>query len=332
MKKIIAFALAAVLAAGCLAGCSGSGESGETKQDGKFKIIATIYPEYDWVSNLIKDVDGAEVEMLLDTGADLHSFQPTAEDIYRVSGCDMFVYTGGESDKWVDDVLKNAPNVTALNLMELLGDKAKEEEVVEGMQADEEEEEDEADKKHEHKEETEYDEHIWLSVKNAKFLCGQISEKLCEKDSENKQKYEANTKDYISQIDKLDTSYAEAVKGTKYDTLLFADRFPFRYLTDDYNIKYFAAFVGCSAETEASFETVKFLADKLNTLKLPAVITIDGSDKKIAETVINTSGRKDVKILTMDSMQSKTAKSVKDGETYIKLMENNLDTLKKALN
>lgn len=323
MKKITALLLAALLAACCTAGCGSS-----QKQDGKFKIIATIFPEYDWVKNITNGVDSTEVSLLMDSGADLHSFQPTADDIYKITSCDVFVYTGGESDKWVDDALKNAPKVTALSMMELMGDRAKEEEVVEGMQS---EKEDKEDKEHEHKEETEYDEHVWLSLKNAKTLCQKICDTLCEKDGANKDKYSANTKEYIASLDKLDKSYEKAVKDAKYDTLLFADRFPFRYMTDDYNLKYYAAFVGCSAETEASFETVKFLADKLNEKKLPAVITIDGSDQKIAKTVINTAGAKDVSILTLDSMQSKTAKDVQDGVTYTKLMEQNLETVKKAL-
>lgn len=319
MKKLTALLLAVLISAGSLAGCGGS-----QKQDGKFKIIATIFPEYDWVKNITKGVDSVEVSMLMDSGADLHSFQPTADDIYQTTSCDVFVYTGGESDKWVADALKSAPKVTALSVMELMGDRAKEEQVVEGMQTEEEEE-------HEFKDETEYDEHVWLSVKNAETLCQKICDTLCEKDSANKAQYTANTKAYIESLDKLDKAYESAVKSAKHDTLLFADRFPFRYLTDDYDLKYYAAFVGCSAETEASFETIKFLADKLNEKKLPAVLTIDGSDQKIAQTVISTAGAKNVDILTLDSMQSKTAKDAQSGVTYLKLMEQNLEVIKKAL-
>ena len=322
VKGLLSVIIAAIFVLSAFSGCAG--EKTATDKNGKFKIIATLFSEYDWLKNITKDVDGVELTMLMDSSADLHSFQPTADDIYKISSCDMFVYTGGESDKWVADVLKTAPGVKAVNLMETLGEKAKQEEVVEGMESEKEEE-------GEGEEEPEYDEHIWLSLKNAKHLCQSLCDKLTEFDSAHKSAYAANTKAYIASLDKLDSDYASAVKGAKFDTLIFADRFPFRYLTDDYNLKYYAAFVGCSAETEASFETVKFLADKLTELKLPALCTIEGSDKKIAKTVIQTAGAENTQIVTLNSIQSVDLSDGAKNNSYLEIMKDNLNALKQAL-
>ena len=321
MKKIVSLILALIVSVAFFAGCSNA-----PKQDnGKFSVVTTIFPEYDWVSNITSGAGDVELTLLLDNGADLHSYQPTADDIIKISNCDMFIYVGGESDKWVDDALKGTVNkdMVVVNLLDLLGSKVKQEETVEGMQAEEEEGEGE--------DEAEYDEHVWLSLKNAASLCGQISDKLCEADPENKDLFSKNTEDYLKKLNELDAKYSSVREDAKYTTLLFADRFPFRYLTDDYKLNYYAAFTGCSAESEASFETVAFLAKKLSELKLPAVMTIDKSDKKIAKTVVETSDQKDTPILEMNSMQSVTEKDVLDGATYLGIMESNLEVLTKAI-
>lgn len=321
MKKIVSLILALIVSVAFFAGCSNA-----PKQDnGKFSVVTTIFPEYDWVSNITSGAGDVELTLLLDNGADLHSYQPTADDIIKISNCDMFIYVGGESDKWVDDALKGAVNkdMVVVNLLDLLGSKVKQEETVEGMQAEKEEGEGE--------DEAEYDEHVWLSLKNAASLCGQISDKLCEADPENKDLFSKNTEDYLKKLNELDAKYSSVREDAKYTTLLFADRFPFRYLTDDYKLNYYAAFTGCSAESEASFETVAFLAKKLSELKLPAVMTIDKSDKKIAKTVVETSDQKDTPILEMNSMQSVTEKDVFDGATYLGIMESNLEVLTKAI-
>ena len=317
MKKITALLLSLIFVLSAMAGCAGT-----AKNSGKYKIIATIFPVYDWVKNITKDADDVEVSLLVQSGVDLHSFQPTAEDIVTISSCDMFIYVGGESDSWVDDALKTAVNkdLTPVNLLESLGSAAKEEEIVEGMEAEEEEEEG--------GDEFEYDEHVWLSLKNAQSLCKTISGKLSEKNAANKAAYEKNTENYLSSLAALDGKYAEEVKKAKNDTLVFADRFPFRYLTDDYNLKYYAAFTGCSAESEASFKTLVFLADKLDSLQLNKLLTIDGSDKKIAKAVIDTAKNKNITTLTLNSMQS----AMGEGDSYLSVMESNLGVLKEALN
>ena len=320
MKKIICALLALSLILSCLliSGC------GSTQDDGKISIVTTIFPEYDWVRQILGDeIENADITMLLDSGVDLHNYRPTAEDIVTLARCDMFIYVGGHSDEWVDDVLAQANNkdMIAINLFELLGDAVKEDE--------HHEEDDHGDHDHSHVHED--DEHVWLSVCNAKTVCREIAEKLGQIDPENKEKYEANYTSYSAKLDAVDSAYRAAVESAPNKTLLFGDRFPFRYLTDEYGLEYYAAFSGCSAESEASFETIAYLAGKVDELGLSAVIKIEGSDGKIAETIINTTSEKTAKILTLNSMQSLTPDDAEDGVSYISVMESNLEVIKEAL-
>ena len=325
MKKILAFLLT-VMSAVCLTAC---GNVNNSKADDKIQIVTTIFPEYDWVKNVLgENPANAEVTLLLDNGVDLHSYQPTVDDIMKITSADLFIYVGGESDEWVDEVLKQSENkdLIVINLMEELGDAAKEEEIIEGMECEEEEEEGE-----EGEEEVEYDEHVWLSLKDAALFVNSIDTAMGTIDSKNAAVYKANTDAYISKLDALDKEYEEAVSEANVKTLLFGDRFPFRYLVDDYGLSYYAAFVGCSTETEASFQTVIFLAEKMDELSLKNVMTIEGTNHKIAETIIDNTTDKNQNILVMDSMQSVTSKGVEEGITYLSIMESNLEVLKEAL-
>ncbi len=323
--------LCLMILAGVMTGCG----TFNTNNDGKLSIVTTIFPEYDWVKQILGDkFDQTNVTVLLDNGVDLHSYQPTADDIIKISTCDMFIYVGGESDEWVENALKEATNknMVVINLLEALGDDVKEEEVKEGMQEDEHEHGDEhEDEDHDHEEETEYDEHVWLSLKNAAKLCGYIAEKLGEIDPDSKAVYTANANAYIEKLNALDGKYKEAINAGKTKTLLFGDRFPFRYLADDYGLDYYAAFVGCSAETEASFDTIVFLANKVDELSLKAILQIESADGKIARTIRDSTKTKDQTILTLDSMQSTTLADVKNGASYLSIMEKNLAVLKDAL-
>ena len=507
MKRIIPLFLALAMAVSLFTGCGkkDAAENGENESD-KLKVVTTIFPEYDWVKEVLGDKAGnAEITMLLDNGVDLHSYQPTADDIIKISDCDLFIYVGGESDEWVDDALKEATNkdTKVIDLLDVLGDSVKTEETVEGMQETEhahdhskevstfeddevqdrslsdwagdwqsaypfaldgtlddafaamaEEGEMTADeyktyyqngyktditnidiegdhieftyedgKKvgsdyqyvgyyiqnwstgtkaamyrfeavdrtsgapiyiefndhmiepaaaehfhirmsnesfdaivdpenswptffpadmtgeeicehmegHDHEHEEETDEHVWLSLKNAETLVGAISNALQELDPDNKDTYAANASAYIEKLSALDADYQAAVDGAARKTVLFGDRFPFRYLVDDYGLSYYAAFAGCSAESEASFETVSFLAKKVDELKLPCVLTIEGAQHKIAETIVQNTTAKNQKVLTMDSMQSTTSEDVANGTTYLSVMEQNLGVLKEAL-
>lgn len=507
MKKMIPLFLVLTMVVGLLAGCGkkNAAEKGESDSN-KLSVVTTIFPEYDWVKEILGDKAGStDLTMLLSSGVDLHSYQPTADDIVKISDCDLFIYVGGESDKWVDDALKEATNkdMKVIDLLEVLGDSVKTEETVEGMQETEhahdhskevstfedhevqdrslsdwagswqsaypfaldgtlddafaamaEEGEMTADeyktyyqngyktditniniegdhiaftyedgKKvgsdykyigyyiqnwstgtkaamyrfeavdrtsgapvyiefndhmiesaapehfhirmsnesfdaivdpekswptffpadmtgedlcehmegHGHDHEEEADEHVWLSLKNAAVLVDAISNALQELDPDNKDTYAANAAAYIEKLSTLDGAYQSAVDGAARKTVLFGDRFPFRYLADDYGLRYYAAFSGCSAESEASFETVSFLAKKVDELKLPCVLTIEGKNHKIAETIVENTAEKNQKILTMDSMQSMTSKDAANGATYLSVMEQNLSVLKEAL-
>ena len=488
MKKITALLLALLMLVGVLAGC---GKQNDTNKTDKLSIVTTIFPEYDWVKEILGDkADNAEITMLLDNGVDLHSYQPTADDLVRISDCDLFIYVGGESDEWVDDALKNATNkdMKVINLLDVLKDTIKTAEeghnhgvadfadsdvkdrslsdwdgewqsvypyVLDGTldsvmkkkaesgtktaeeykksyissyETDIEKisidgntitytrkdgtstatydsegfyirHKDDGSKQVRYKyqkasgdadaptyivfsdhnissaepehfhlyfgedgfdslveegkhfptfypasltgaeiademlehEEKEYDEHVWLSLKNAEVLVNAISASLQELDPDNKDAYAANSDAYVKKLSALDADYQATVDAASNKTVLFGDRFPFRYLVDDYGLSYYAAFAGCSAESEASFETISFLAKKVDELKLPCVLTIEGKDHKIAETVVENTTAKNQKVLTMDSMQSTTSKDVKNGTTYLSVMEKNLSVLKEAL-
>ena len=332
MKKI--FLILAVFAALTTSVFAAKTKKTNNKSD-KIKVVTTIFPEYDWVREIAGNSENIDLTLLIGNGVDLHSYQPSFQDIAKISNADIFIYVGGESDNWVKDALKNVTNknIKVINLLETLGDKVKEEEVKEGMQAEEEEYE---DGHHHHdgdhdEDEVEYDEHVWLSLRNAKILSAEIANALCEKDSANATTYKANLAAYSSKLDALDAKYAAAVKAGSKKTILFGDRFPFRYLVEDYGLDYFAAFVGCSAETEASFETVIFLAKKVDELKLNTVLKIESGDGKIARTIIQNSKNKNAKVLTLDSLQSTTSKQAEKGTTYLKVMEENLKVIEEAL-
>lgn len=512
-------ALSLITAALTLTGC-GSKTSASTKDttsgsSKRMNIVCTIFPEYDWVKEIMGDhAADADITYLLDSGTDLHNYQPTAEDMLKISTCDLFIHVGGESDKWAEDALSGAVNkdMKVVDLMELLGDKAKVEELKEGMQDDEHEhchehntdfEEDDVkdrtlsewngswqstypllldgsldevwehkaedddtmtaedykkkyttayetdvvtinikapeveyvtdkksikaeydysgyyirtkddgskqvrykfekksgddeatknivfsdhniepsepehfhiysgndgfdalveegmhfptyypsslsaedivsemtgghkedkDKEHEHDHEDgeeEYDEHVWLSLRNAKLICTEIANILSETDPDNAADYKANLNDYTAKLDALDKEFSDITDSAKNKTLVFGDRFPFRYLVDDYGIDYYAAFIGCSAESEASFETISFLAGKLKELECSTIFTIENSDKSIAEAIIKNSGIKNCDIAELNSVQSVSSNDIKSGVTYLSLMQQNCEVLKK---
>ena len=320
MKKLFAYMVALLFLFSVLP-VSGPAE------EAKLKIVTTIFPIYDWVRETAAGCENADITMLLDSGVDLHSFQPTAADIMKIATCDVFIYVGGESDEWAEDALAEAvnPGMIVINLIDVLGENAKAEETVEGMEEGEEDEEG-------GKEETEIDEHVWLSLRNGGIFVSAFAGALGKADPVRAGNYAANAEAYKAKLADLDAKYRETVETAAYRTLLFGDRFPFRYLTDDYGLSYYAAFAGCSAETEASFETVLFLAKKADELRLPAVMTIEGTKHRIAETVVSSTAEKNQKILTLDSMQGITAGDVQKGVSYLQIMEENLAVLKEALN
>lgn len=324
-KRLLTTAVCCALTASSLISC-GSKSTDDSNSKDKINVVCTIFPEYDWTNEILGDhVKDANVSYLLDNGVDLHSYQPTADDIIKIADCDLFIYVGGESDSWVEDALKEATNkdMHVLNLMEIMGDKAKEEELKEGMQADEEEEESE--------DEPEYDEHVWLSLKNAEMFCDKISDALCDIDNNNSDDYKSNVSTYKEKLENLDSDFSKLTSAAKNKTLIFGDRFPFRYMIDDYSLDYYAAFIGCSAETEASFKTITFLANKADELNADTIFTIEGSDKKIAQSIIDSTTSKNQTIAELNSIQSVNKEQVENGTSYLSIMQENYSVLKEAL-
>ena len=376
MKKFSFCSLACaifVAALFSLAACNSVSEN-KKQESHELSIITTIYPEYAWTKEILgARTDSVNLTLLIKNGIDLHSYKPTAHDVAKIASADMVIYIGGESDEWIKDALTASPKKgrVEINLMEALGDRVKAEEIVEGMQAEEEhhhehaeehehehhdehaeehkhEHHDEHAEEHEHEhhdehaeehehhhhdEEVENDEHVWLSLKNAEILVKKIAEELSKIDAAHASVYKQNAEAYIAQIQSLDAEYRTAVESAARKTVLFGDRFPFRYLVDDYGIKYYAAFVGCSAESEASFETIAFLAGKMDSESLPSIFIIENGNDKIAKAVLAASKKsQNAQILTINSMQSITEEQINNGINYLSLMRANLENLKKALN
>lgn len=304
-------ALTLLLASGC-----------DFSSDGKLHIVCTIFPQYDWVRELTKGAQNVEVTLLEDSGADLHNFQPSAADKVSILNSDLFVYTGGESDDWARTLLENAEkDVRSLDLIEALGDRALTEE--EGI---------EESGEHGHEHEDEVDEHIWLSVQNAKALVSAIQEELCAVDEGNAALYQSNAASYLAELSALDEAFEKTVSSAKRSVLVFADRYPFRYLAHDYGLTCYAAFSGCSAESEASFATILALVKHVEENALPYVVVLENSTQGIAKQVIDNTKSKDQGILVLNSLQSVTREDIESGVTYLGLMKEDLAVLKTALN
>lgn len=314
--KPISFFLTLLLTVSVLTACGGEREN----TDNKLNILCTVFPIYDWAREI--SADKAETTLLLSNGTDMHSFQPSAADMIKIAECDVLIYVGGESDKWIDTAVEQYKNESrvCIKLLELLGDKAHTEEHTEGM----EEHGGEA-------EEAEYDEHVWLSLKNAELFSANIAEALSEIDPDNSAAYEKNAESYVQKLKGLGSDYQNAVEASRLKTILVADRFPFRYLTEDYSLEYFAAFPGCSAETEASFKTVAFLSSKADEIGLKYILVTEAAGTRLADTVIANTKEKNQEILVLDSMQSVSDSEIGNGTSYLKIMAENLDIIKKAL-
>ncbi|MBO6310416.1 MAG: zinc ABC transporter substrate-binding protein [Oribacterium sp.] len=385
LSGIISFVITVSVLAGCAQNSvpeiSNSSQPGGAST-GKVSVVCTSFPQYDWVCQLTKGLDDEfEITYLQNTGADLHSYQPSAIDIATIGSSDLFIYIGGESDSWVEGALKNAvnPDLISISMLDALGSRVKEEELKEGMQEDdhdhdsedhdhddheignheaEEHDQDTGDhdhidkahvqdsqdhdhddtahvqdsEDHHHEEgEVEYDEHVWLSLRNAEALTEMIADRLGTLAPESAATVKANCDNYVAELKELDHEYETAIEAAPVKTIIFGDRFPFRYLVDDYSLDYYAAFVGCSAETEASFETISFLTNKVDELQVPAILTIENGDQKVAKTILNNTKSKNQQILVMDSIQSVSQEAINGGKTYLGAMEENLKTLKIAL-
>lgn len=351
MKKYIGIGLSILVAIMMVLGCakkestgSSEAESGSSvtesssvaesnsEETKKLSIVTTIFPAYDWVKQVVGDNKNVEISFLIDKGVDLHSYQASAADIAKITDSDLFVYVGGDSDDWAEDIIKENPNLNYINMVDSIGEAALAEELVEGMQDEEEhdnESEEHANEEGEHEDgEEEIDEHVWLSIKNAETIVSAIEAKLAEIDPDNKAEYEKNANDYLAKLDELDKEYKDTLSSIQNKTIIVGDRFPFRYLVNEYGIKYYAAFKGCDAGSEASFETVKFLANKMDELNMTDIFIIDGSKGDLAKTIVENTKDKNAKVLVLDSMQSTKSS---DNASYLDIMKKNLEVLKEVL-
>lgn len=315
MKKILIVFITLALLAGVLSGCASNGDSGA-----KYKVICTVFSEYEWVREIASGDEDVEVK-LLGNGADMHNYSPGITDIADIKKCDMFVYVGGASDGWVSDCLENKINkkMKVVRLFDALSSRLTEEDEM-----------DEEHEDHDH-EETEYDEHVWLSLKNAVIAADAVRQSLCEMNAEKSDLYNANYAAYKQKLEQLDAQYAEAVEKAKVRTLVFADRFPFRYMTEDYNINYYAAFPGCASQGEISARKMLELAAKIDEFSLKSVIILEGSSEDAARSIIEKTQAKNQSVVRLDSMQSVTNDDIRNGKTYLSSMQNNLNALKTAL-
>ena len=295
------------------AGCSSN------SKEARFTIISSSFPGYDFARAIVKNADDVEVKMLLKPGSEMHDFEPTPQDIINIKNCDVFIYVGGESDSWIDDILDDidTSKTKIIKLMDFVD--VVEEEEVPGMEEEVEEGE----------EEIEYDEHVWTSPVNVITIIEKLKNEFIKIDKENSSLYQENADNYITQLKNIDSQIRDIVSQSKRKELVFGDRFPFRYFTDEYGLSYSAAFKGCSEQSEASAKTITFLINKIKDNNIPVVLHIELSNKNIANTISKETG---AKVLEFNSAHNITQKDFDDGITYVDMMEKNIEVLKEALN
>ena len=310
MRKCIYIVLTLAL---LLSLCACGKAPAETESEG-LQIVTTVFPAYDFARQIAGE--RAQVSLLVPPGAEIHSFEPTARDMIRVQNAALFVYNGGESEAWVEDLLQSGEEIRALSMLACVD--ALEEEVKEGMQAESGEEE----------EESEYDEHVWTSPKNAIRICEALCEELCAVDPEGESLYRENLRAYSAELEELDGSFREITENGRFRTVIFADRFPVRYFVEEYGLEYFAAFPGCAEETEPSAKTVAFLIDRVREQGIPAVFYIEFSNEKMADEICEDTG---CEKLLFHSCHNVSADELRDGVSYLDLMRRNAEALKEAL-
>lgn len=365
-SKLLALSLVLVMCASCFYGCSSNRD--EEKSSKKIKVVATIFPVYDF----LREIGGDKIDltMLMTPGAETHSYEPTPKDMKTVSNADLFAYVGGDSDEWVEKILDGNKNdkMKVITLMDCV--KTVAEEHVEGMEeehdhdhdedadskkdsdTDKHDEHEDKDKKDEHadehkddhdhededkdehdhdhdSDEPEQDEHVWTSPQNAIQIVKKLTAELSKVDPDNADYYKKNSENYIKKLKGLDKKFEDVVKNGKRKEIIFGDRFPFRYFVDRYGLKYYAAFPGCSTDTEASASTVAFLTNKVKEDQIPVIFHIELSNNKIAESIAEATG---AKILQLNAVHNVTKEDFEKGETYLSLMEKNLKPLEEALN
>ena len=333
-KWIGILAVCGLLCGSLLAGCGterAEGVSEEVQDDGRISVVTTIFPQYDFVRQIAGE--NVELKMLLKPGEETHSYEPTPQDIIAIQYSDIFIYVGGENDAWVEDILESMPeaDMRTLKLMDCVD--TVEEEHVEGMQEQpghsHEEEESHEDETEEEHSVHEIDEHVWTSPVNASAIVDKIKELLVQADPENRQTYEENAEAYEAELAELDAEFRDVVDNAGRRLVVFGDRFPFRYFADEYGLDYYAAFPGCASDTEPSAATMAFLINKVKEEEIPAVLKMELSNENIANAIAEATG---TEVRTFYSCHNLTAEEFEDGETYLSMMQKNVETLKEVLN
>ena len=316
-KRLFAVLLALTLAAG-LCGCADR----QRAEDGRLQVVCSVFPYYDFARQI--GGDDVDVTLLVAAGKETHSFEPTPLDVITLSQADVFLYNGGESEAWVDDILSAAGENIAVTLPLMPQVSALAEEWAEGMEG--------AHDEHDHEthdsDDIEYDEHVWTSPVLAKALCQAICDALCQADPAHREGYQARLTDYLAQLDGLDAAFREVVEAGHRRLLVFGDRFPLLYFCKEYGLDYRAAFHGCASDTEPSLATLKYLIDKVEDEEIPVVYTIELSSRKVADAIAETTG---AKVLTFHSCQTVSRTEFDGGATYLSLMEQNVEALREGL-
>lgn len=321
MKKLSFLSLlliSALLFAPSLASCKSVGS--DIKEEGKIRISCTTFSAFDWARQLTYGSKNAEVMLLTDSGVDIHSYVPSVADAARIASSDIIIYVGSASESFIEDMSPKGARL--INLLSLLGEDALE--IPKSAAGNHENHDNEGGH-------GEHDEHVWLSLKNARYFCSVICESLCEADSGNSELYKSNCKEYTKALQSLEDEYYTAASKGKAGLMMFADRFPFVYMLNDCKIDYCAAFEGCSTESGATFETVAIMAKLLSESELCCVVITESTDKRLANTIIAASGKENVQIITMNSIQRVSRTDIDKGKTYIDFMKENLVAFKKAL-
>lgn len=295
-------------------------------EDGRLKVVSTIFASYDFARQIAGDC--AQVSMLLKPGMESHSYEPTPRDIISIQECDVFIYVGGENDAWVDNILESmdTSEMTIIKMIDLV--EKYEEEHVEGMEGHVHSEECEHENEHGHEHHEEWDEHVWTSPLNAVEICNKITEVFCEKDSVNSKVYTDNSNRYIEELNILHGRFTDIVQNADRNVIVFGDRFPLRYFVEEYDLEYYAAFPGCSSDTEASAATVVFLIDKIREEEIPVVFKIELSSDSMARTIAEDTN---TKVMVFNTCHNITRDEFNAGETYVSLMYRNAEALKEAL-
>ena len=323
MKKtrIFTLVLSLFLMLALLLACAPKAE--EVADNGGISIVATVFPAYDFARQITAGTN-ANVTMLLQPGEEVHSFDPTSQDIIKIQNADLFAYVGGENDVWVDSVLSGLDkSVHTFKMMEYVT--LYEEELVEGMQPEAEE----AGTATTGTEAQEWDEHVWTAPVNAISIVKAMTAELVSEDPANAATYQANSDAYVKQLGALDQSFWDVVNTAAHKTVVFADRFPARYFVEEFGLQYYAAFPGCSADTEPSAATITTLIDHVKSENIPVVFYIEMSNQQMANTVAEATGAETMLFHTCHNV---TKAEFEGGATYLSLMQNNVEALKAALN